>query len=159
MLSPYFPVWLPGLISPVFVWLGGKLPGTYKPIVLFALCLVIVAAVIMASPLGWNSLIDQSIVLFGMVAAAYTIAKPIEKAGRPGGAIVAVLMACMLMCAFAAMAQAPGSEIVPPATDPALPYPGSDPAPPPIAETASVWLYWAASAVGAVIARWLRGKR
>lgn len=154
MLSPYFPVWLVGLISPLFAWLGTKIVGTYKPIVLFALCLAVVVAVIAATPLGWESIVDQTVILFGLVAGAYTIAKPVERIGRPGGAVVAVL-AGALVVGFALVVRAQDSltALAPvAAAAPAVPAP-------PVGETVNTWLVWGVAALGAVVARWFRGRR
>ena len=137
MLSPYVPAWLTLILSPFLAFLTPRLPERIKPAALFGICAACIAAVIVLTPLDWPLFIEQTIILFGIVAGGYTIAKPLGRGSSiPVKTIGLTAMFALLFIGGAAWAQ----EAVAPVTEP-------------IRDTASVWVAWALGALGGVLAR------
>jgi len=152
MLSPYFPVWLIAVISPIVAFLNPILNPrpNIKPIALFGLCVAVTTAVIVGTPLDWPDLIQQAIILFGIVAAGYTVTKPVNKLGGRDTAILTALVCAIFIGLSKVYAQeAPIDSL----SDPAAFLPASEPISTPVVQTVNVWLQWGFGFLGGVLGR------
>jgi hypothetical protein len=148
MLSPYFPVWLVAFISPIIAFLNEKwlnaIPNI-KPVALFGVCAVITAGVISATPLDWPVLIEQTIILFGIVAAGYTVSKPVGKLSPRNTAILTAFISCVFLGLSRVYAQDSLMTLTPETATPPIAEP--------VIQTANVWLQWGLGFVGGVLGR------
>jgi hypothetical protein len=149
MLSPYFPVWVIAFISPIIAFLNEKwlnaLPNI-KPVALFGLCVAATIAVIVGTPLDWPALIEQAIILFGIVAAGYTVTKPVGKLSPRNTAILTAIVSCVFLGLSRVYAQDSLLTTLPPET-------ATLPIAEPVIQTANVWLQWGLGFVGGVLGR------
>lgn len=146
MLSPHFPPWLLPTISPLFTFIGRAVPSAWKGTLLLVLAFVVTIGVVIVTPLDWPELTTQALILFGLVTAGYTLAKPIETTGPRGVAIGAcVVIGCMGLGSWA-LAQPGISSTAQPGILPTTPLP-------PVAETANFWLQVAMSFLNGILGR------
>lgn len=111
MLSPLFPAGIITVLSPVFGIVARFVPSAFRGLAILALCLLVTGFVIAKTDLAVEDLAPQAVILFGIVTAGYTLAKPIEGAST-GVAIGVVGAICLFGVASAAIAQTSGSAVV-----------------------------------------------
>lgn len=121
MISEFFPPWVAyfyaGATSPIVALASKWLPRRLRPVAIFALAMATTAFVCATTPLAWEHLIGQAILLFGLTTTGYTAAAALELGSKqpslPATRLSClVLGACLLLVAVVVSAQTAADSLL-----------------------------------------------